>query len=146
MAQLQLLAPPPFQPHGDPKSVAQRWTKWKRGFEYFLKASEITTDCRKRGLLLYIAGPDTQDVFETLTDTGTGYQHALNKLDVHFSIKKNVPFERSVFHSTTQNKSERIEQFATRLRKLNLYCGYGDSTEEQIRDQVIATCNSTKLR
>ena len=146
MAQLQLPAPPPFQPHGDPTSVAQRWTKWKKGFEYFLKASGITTDCRKRALPLHIAGPDTQDLFEILTDTGTEYQHALNKLDEHFSIKKKVPFERSVFHSTTQHKSESIEQFVTRLRKLTLYCEYGDSTEEQIRDQVIATCNSTKLR
>ena len=56
----------------------------------------------------------------TLTDTGTEYQHALNKLDEHFSIKKNVPFERFVFHSTTQHKSESIGQFVTRLRKLTL--------------------------
>ena len=134
------------QPHGDPTSVAQRQTKQKNGFEYFLKASGITTACHKRALLLHIAGPDTQDVFETLTDTGTEYQHPLNKLDAHFSINQNLPFEGSVFHSTTQHKSKSIEQFVTRLRKLTLYCEYGDSTEEQIREQVIATCNSTKLR
>ena len=127
MAQFQLPAPPPFQPHGDPTSVAQRWTEWKKEF-------------------VRITGPDTQGVFETLTDTGTEYQHALNKLDAHFSIKKNAPFERSVLHSTTQRKSESIEQFVTRLRKLTLYCEYGDSTEDQILDQVIATYNSTKLR
>ena len=119
MAQLQLLAPPLFQPHGNPTSVAQRLTKWKKGFEYFLKASGITTDCWKRALLLHIADPDTQNVFETLTDTGTEHQHALNKLDAHFSIKKNVPFERSVFHSTTQHKSKRIEQFVAHLQKVN---------------------------
>ena len=33
-------------------SVAQRWTKWKKGFKYFMKASGITKDCRKRALLL----------------------------------------------------------------------------------------------
>ena len=31
-------------------------------------------------------------------------------------------------------------------KKLTLCCEYGDSTEEQIRDKAIATCNSTKLR
>ena len=96
MAQFQLPAPPPFQPHGDPTSVAQRWTEWKKEF-------------------VRITGPDTQGVFKTLTDTGTEYQHALNKLDAHFSIKKNVPFGRSVFHSTTQHKSKSIEQFVTHL-------------------------------
>ena len=145
MAQLQLPAPSSFQPHGDPTSVAQHWTKWKKGFEYLVKASGIINDCCKRALLLHIAGPDTKYVFETLTDTGTEHQHALNKWDETFSIKKNVPFERSVFHSTAQHKSESIEQFVTYLRKLTLYSEYGDSTEEQIRDQVIATCNSSKL-
>ena len=38
--------------------------------------------------LLHITGPDTQDAFETLKDTGTEYQHALNKLDECFSIKR----------------------------------------------------------
>ena len=118
MAQLQLPALPPFQPHGDPTSVAQRWIKWKKGFEYFLKASGIANNCRKRALLLHMPGPDTQDVFETLTDTVTEYQHALNKLGEHFSIKKNIPLERSVFQSTRQQKSENIEHFV----KLTLYC------------------------
>lgn len=45
-----------------------------------------------------------------------------------------------------QNNSEPIEQFVTRLRKLSLYCEYGDKTDEHIRDQVIASCTSTKLR
>ena len=146
MAKLQLSAPPPFQPHGNLASVVQRWTKWKKRFEYFLKASGITNNSHKRALLLHIAGRDTQDLFETLTDTGTEYQHALNKLDEHFSIKNNIPFARSVFHSTMQHKGESIEQFVTRLIKLTLYCEYRDSTEKQIRDRVIATCNSTKLR
>ena len=59
-------------------------------------------------------------------------------------MKKKVPFERSVFHSTTQQKSR--EQFVKRLRKLTLYCEYGDSKGEETRYQVIASCNSTKLR
>ena len=84
MAKLQLPAPPSFQPHGNLASVVQRWTKWKKRFEYFLKASG------------------------------------------------NIPFERSVFHSTMQHKGESIEQFVTRLIKLTLYCEYRDSTEKQI--------------
>ena len=80
MVQLQPPAPPPFQPQGDPTSVAQRWTKWKKGFEYFLKASGITTNCRKRALLLHIASRSRHTRCFRNTDTGTEHQHALNKL------------------------------------------------------------------
>ena len=45
-----------------------------------------------------------------------------------------------------QKSGESIEQFVTRLRKLEATCDYGDSTNEQIRYQVIATCTSSKLR
>lgn len=97
---------------------AQCWTKWKKGFKYFLKASGITNSCHKRALLLHVAGPDTQDIFKPLTDTGTEYQHALNKLDEHFSTKKNILFERSVFHNTTQQKIESISTFHHTFKKV----------------------------
>ena len=66
---LQLPAPSPSRQHGDPASIAQRWKKWKKRFEYFLQTSGITNDNRKLALILHIEGPDTQDIFETLTYT-----------------------------------------------------------------------------
>ena len=66
--------------------------------------------------LLHIADPDIQNIFETLTHTGTEYQHALNTC---FYIKKSILFERSVIHKTTQQKSESIKQVVTKLRIVN---------------------------
>ena len=91
-------------------------------------------------------GPETQEIFETLIPEDDTYEKALKALDEQFSVKKNVPFERSVFHQARQKSGESIEQFVTRLRKLAATCEYGDTTNEQIRDQVIATCTSSKLR
>ena len=54
--------------------------------------------------------------------------------------------ERSVFSNARQENGERIEQFVIRLRKLSVYCEYGDNTNEHIRDQVITTCRSPKFR
>ena len=51
-----------------------------------------------------------------------------------------------MFHQARQKSGESIEQFVKRLRKLAATCEYGDTTNEQIRDQVIATCTSSKLR
>ena len=56
--------------------------------------------------LLHIADPDIQNIFETLTDTVTEYQHALNTC---FYIKKSILFERSVIHTTKpHNKKVKV--------------------------------------
>jgi len=97
-------------------------------------------------MLLHMAGPETQEVFDILTPENDTYDKALEAPTSHFSVKKNVPFEGNVFHQTKQKAGESVEQFFTRLRKLTASCDYGDQTEDQIRDQVIATCSSTGLR
>ena len=53
----------------------------------------ITDDKQKRGVLLYQAGLETQEIFETLNDTGDDYKTAQEKLDAYFSPKKNVDYE-----------------------------------------------------
>ena len=97
-------------------------------------------------MLLQMAGPETQEVFDTVTPENDTYDKALEALISHFLVKTSVPFERHVFHQTKQNAGQSVEHFVTRLRKLTASCEYGNQTEEQIRDQVIATCSSTGLR
>ena len=52
-------------------------------------------------------------------------------LDTHFSVHKNIPFERSKFHQAKQLSQESIEQFITRLRKLSLHCEYDNKTDDR---------------
>ena len=148
MAQLQIPAVQSFNPHGEPSNTSQRWEKWKKSFGYFITASGITDDGRKRALLLHLVGEETQEIFETFpaAEQGESYDEALNTLNNHFKVKKNVPFERSTFNRAKQQTDESIEQFSTRLRKLSLYCEYGDSVDEHIRDRIIDACSSQKLR
>ena len=142
---LQIQAVPPFKPTGEPSSVAQRWTHWRKSFEYFLIASGITDGTRKRALLLHSTGAATQTFYDTLEDAETTFESTIQAFEDHFSVKKNVPFERSRFHQAKQAVSESVEQYITRLRTLTLHCEYNDRND-QIRDHFIASCNSTKLR
>ena len=47
-----------------------------------------------------------------------------------------------------QNKKQinHYINFITRLHKLTTYCEYGNNVNDEIRDEVIHTCKSTKLR
>jgi hypothetical protein len=146
MASLQIPGIAQFDPKGDPNTISQRWEKWKNSFGYFINASAITDDNRKKPSLLHLMGSSSQEVFETLPNKGDTYDEAVKALDEYFSVKKNIPYERSIFHSAKQESHESIDQYVTRLRKLTLYCDYKASTEENIRDQVIGSCKSTKFR
>ena len=146
---LQIQGVPPFNPNGDQTSLSQRWTKCVKSFNYFITASGINNDERKHALLLHMVGPATQEIYETL---GVNDQNE-NKLDTalaalnnHFKAKKNVPFERSVFRNANQNTGETTDQYVTRLRQLAQHCEYGNETDNNIRDQVISSCRSSKLR
>ena len=50
----------------------------------------MTEDKQKRALLLYQAGQETQELFDTLPDTGEDYATAIAKSDNYFMPKKNV--------------------------------------------------------
>ena len=105
----------PFDPLGDRTSIGQKWIK---RFETYLLATNITNDGQKRAMLLYQAGTETQEIFETLADTGDDYATAKTKLEDYFLPKKNVTYEIFQFRQAKQQAGESVEQFATRLRKL----------------------------
>ena len=136
----------PFSPSGDPSNLSQRWCKWKKSLEYFLLASGINDEKRKRALLLHLIGADTQEIFETFSNTGEDYKSAMVKLDEYFDHKKHVPFERHKFREAEQEFGESVDSFVTRLRKLSIHCEFGTEVENNIRDQLVSKCQSTNLR
>ena len=60
--------------------------------------------------------------------------------------KKSLIYERYKFLSATQNSAEAIDAYVTRLRLLTKSCGYGSFEEEIIRDHVVMSCVSSRLR
>ena len=133
---LQLPAIPPFSVTSDQTTLRQRWSKWVKGLEYFLVASNIKDKKQRRAVLLHLAGPEVQTVFETLSETGDDYATALAKLTEYFEPKKNIPFERHLFCQAAQVPTENMYSYVTHLRSLAKSCEY-DNVYEMIRDQVV---------
>ena len=136
---------PPFDPLSDPSSLSQRWKTWTKRFQMYLVATNITNDKQKRAMLLYQAGPATQEIFETLPDTGEDFDTALTKLNDYFAPKKNVDYEIFQFRQAVQAPGETVEQFATRLRKVAANCEFHDVNAE-IKSAIIQHCHSKRLR
>ena len=144
-AKIELTPLPPFDPISDPSSLSQRWKTWAKRFKTYLTALNITDDGQKRAILLYQAGEATQEIFETLPDTGTTYDTAIAKLTAYFSLKKNVDFEVFQFRQAKQKEGETVAQFATRLRKLAATCEF-DDLDKELKSAIIQNCESKRLR
>ena len=103
MAVKLYLAPlPHFNPLSEPSSISQRWKTWTKRFQTYLTAMKVEDNAQKRALLLYQAGEATQEIFETIPDTGDDYNTALTKLTEYFSPKKNVDYEAFQFRQAVQ--------------------------------------------
>ena len=147
---------PKFDCFSNPATIGPRWTRWLTSFELYadgkgLIISEGTTAAtkqRRRALLLHLAGPDVQEIFTTLTETGdaTNYASAVEALNAYFVPQVNSAFARQTFHRITQNPGETVQQFVTRLRKAAKDCDFGTDTDNQIRDAVLNKCTSTYIK
>ena len=135
----------PFDPVGDPTSIGQHWKAWRRRFETYLTALDVKNNAQKRALLLYQERQETQEIFETLPDTGDNFKTAIDKLDEYLSLKKNMDYETFRFRQASQQSDEVIAQFVTRLHKLALHCEFND-VEKEIKATVIQNCLSERLR
>ena len=144
-ARIELSLLPPFDPVNDPSSLSQRWKQWTKRFQTYLVALNVTEDKQKRALLLYQAGQATQEIFDTIPDTGDSYDTAMTKLTEYFSPKKNVDYEIFQFRQAAQQKGETVAQFTTRLRKLAANCEFAD-LDKELKSAIIQNCESKRLR
>ena len=120
---------PKFDCQSDPAMLGPRWTRWMTSFELYAdgkgliitKATNANKRQRRRAMLPHLSGPDVQEIFSTLTDTGeaTDYAAAVTALNGYFLPKVNAAFARQKFHRL-QQKGETVLQVVTRLRKEGL--------------------------
>ena len=104
---------------------------------------------RRRALLLHHAGPDVQDLFLTLPNTGdaTDYNAAKTALNTYFIPQTNDACAHRAFELLQPNAGETMRQFATRLRHGIRDCEYtAAEADKQIGDSIIKKCKSDSLR
>lgn len=146
-----------FDCFSDPATIGPRLTRWLNSFELYadgkgLIVGETTTAStkqRRRAMLLHWAGPDMQEIFTTLTETGdtTDYNRAVEALNAYLVPQVNSVFARQTFHQISQKPGETVQQFATRLKKAAKDCDFGTDADNQIRDAVlIMQCTSTYIK
>ena len=157
MAQGMSLAQfPIFDTTTDPTSIGPRWKKWMIRLENRLTALNLKDPDRKLALLLDYAGERVHDDYFTLTvapavagnnpPAGNDvYSRSVAALTNHYAPQVQREYEIFNFRMASQNATETLDQYVTRLRKLGATCDFPDLNAE-LKSQVIQKCRSTKLR
>ena len=70
----------------------------------------------------------------------------LSLMEAHCVGATNETYERFQFQRRQQEPGETIEQFVTALRALARTCGFADTLEERVRDQIVYGVCENALR
>ena len=128
---------PSFNAHVD-GSAEPRWNKCLRRLERLFIGMNITIPKQKRTLLLHFAGPEVDEIFDTLPDNGDNndYDTAVKRLNAYFSPKTNIAYEVYNFRQTKQKEGESLDSYHTRLRQLAKICKFSD-IDKDIQEHII---------
>ena len=127
------------------------WPEWKKRFERYRIASELTAKDEhvQVSTLIYAMGPDAEHIFESFTfasdDDDKNFDVVLNKFDEHFVPKKNIIFERAKFHKRKQEDGESVEAFIRALYDLSVNCDFKALRDDFIRDKLVIGLKNKEL-
>ena len=82
-------------------------------------------------MLLYYAGEEVAEIFETLPDTSDDFAMAKKKLNAYFDLKKNVEYEAYTFWQAKQSPGEMISAYHFCLCQLAGTCEFADTDKEK---------------
>ena len=99
----------------------------------------------RRGLLLTYVGEATNDIFDTLSDTGTTYETAITRLTEHFDPIRNKDINIYDFRQIKQEPGESLQNFYRRLKEKAILCEFPNQDAE-IKTQIIHHTSDSRIR
>nr|XP_039255361.1 uncharacterized protein K02A2.6-like [Styela clava] len=124
-------------------NLSENWRKFKQQFEIYLEASgdNIKSDITKVAILLNFAGEDAVEIYNNFdfaeADDRKKLDKVIEKFENYCNQRKNVVFERHQFWQSSQDVTETIDQFVTKLRSKVKSCAFKEEPEDMIRDCFI---------
>ena len=103
-------------------------------------------------MLLTLAGETAIEIYNTFTfteseiDKSDKIEPLIHKFEACCTPKKNLTYERHVFHSRKQHADETFDHFLTDLKIIIRKCSYGQLADDLLRDQIVEGIQSNKVR
>ena len=130
--------------HGE-DPLAEWTTLVGRAARYFT-VNKTTDDNVKINTVLLVAGEEVDAIYEQLKGTNDSYQDVVDKISKHFNPTTSAQLNRYRFREVTQREGESFDEFVGRVREAAKLCNFSNREDEEIADQIVQRCRSTKLK
>ena len=127
---------------GSPSQVAERWRQWKRSIVPVLHRWQGNYECCPKATS--VASFSSYEPVNVETDDA--FSVCLRKLDAHFRADDKIPYERLVFRQLAPMQGKAADKFMVCLRKQARHFSFGESLNENLRDQLVAKLADAELK
>jgi len=125
------------------------WTMWFERLTHYFLSNEVEEN-KQVSLFLTLIGTEGYALLTDLCTPFKPWQKTLDELERimrdHKKPKPNVMTQRYLFKSRKQKEGESMITFIASLRKLSVDCEFGNTLEENLRDQVVFGVASKEIK
>ena len=126
------------------------WSEYAERLSFYFSANGITTDAKKRAILLSSVGPTTFRLMRSLVLPDAldsfSFDDLVAKVKNHKEPTPSVIVRRFQFNTRNQKPNESISEYIAVLRKAAEHCSYGDSLSEMLRDRLVCGITNSAVQ
>ena len=116
---------------------------------YYFIANDVTTDQKKKSILLTVCGPTTFKLIRNLADAhqleAKPYEEIVKMVKDHCDPKPSCIVQHFKFNTRSRGADESIAAYVTALREIAKHCQYKD-LPEMLRDRLVCGVNHEGIR
>lgn len=117
------------------------WLEYAERLECFFVANDIVNAEKKKAVFLSVCGPATYSTLRSLLTprlpNAVAYDDIMACLGRHYSPAPSPIVQRFNFHHCKQKPDQSIASYIAELKKLSVYCEFGDQLENMLRDRIV---------
>ena len=119
------------------------WTSYIERLNFYFVANDVTTEVKKRVILLLMCGPSTYELICSLISepdklNSTLYEDIVKVVKNHYDPKPCSIMQQHKFNSRIQAPGESIAAYVTTLQQIG---DFKDSFNEMLRDRLVCGVN-----
>ena len=115
------------------------WSEYFERLNFYFSANGITTDAKKRAILLSCCGPDfyIRSLILPRALKEFSFNELMAKVTEHKDPQPSLIVRQFQFNTRKQHARESISEYVAVLRKVAEYCNFGDSLNEMLRHCLV---------
>ena len=126
------------------------WTLYVERVQEYLVANGISTEEKKRAVLVTLMGSEAYELLASLVapdkPSTKKFDDIIATMEKYLKPKPLVIAERFKFHKRSQKEGETVAQYLAELKRLAERCNFGQFLEDALRDRLVCGLRSEAIQ